>query len=105
MTVDIHKVVEEDQVIHDMHASAELFPPAVEYAFRYLQVSALAAVAPIKSTTTNSNTCLPAALLCLQQVLVAVSRPEIFLRFLKLRMSHLLIAFYIILHFIILYIL
>ena len=38
MTVDIHKVVETDQFIGDMHGAAEVFPPAVEFAFRYLQV-------------------------------------------------------------------
>ena len=38
MTVDIHKVVETDQTIRDLHADAEVFPPAVEFAFRYLQV-------------------------------------------------------------------
>ena len=38
MNVDIHKVVETDQHISDLHANAEIFPPAVEYAFRYLQV-------------------------------------------------------------------
>ena len=38
MTVDIHKVVETDQAIQALHADAEVFPPAVEFAFRYLQV-------------------------------------------------------------------
>lgn len=39
MTVDIHDVVRTDQAIGAMHANAEVFPPAVEYAFRYLQAS------------------------------------------------------------------
>ena len=39
MTVDIHKVVETDQTIRNLHADAEVFPPAVEFAFRYLQVT------------------------------------------------------------------
>ena len=40
-SVDIHEVVQTDQHISDIHASAEVFPPAVEYAFRYLQASGL----------------------------------------------------------------
>ena len=39
MTVDIHQVVQTDQAISEIHANAEVFPPAVEYAFRYLQAS------------------------------------------------------------------
>ncbi|BBN09461.1 solute carrier family 20 (sodium-dependent phosphate transporter) [Marchantia polymorpha subsp. ruderalis] len=38
MDVDIHKIVKTDDKIHEIHESAELFEPRVEYAFSYLQV-------------------------------------------------------------------
>jgi sodium-dependent phosphate transporter len=43
-SVDIHKVVEEDEVIAAMHAHAEKFDPATERVFGYLQVFSAIAV-------------------------------------------------------------
>jgi hypothetical protein len=37
-SVDIHKVVEEDEVLAAIHAHAEVFDPMAESAFQYLQV-------------------------------------------------------------------
>jgi sodium-dependent phosphate transporter len=38
MTVDIHKAVEKNEKVHEIHANAEVFEPRVELAFSYLQV-------------------------------------------------------------------
>lgn len=38
LTVDIHKVVEDDPMVASLHAHAELFDPKAEQAFSYLQV-------------------------------------------------------------------
>ncbi|KAJ9518990.1 hypothetical protein QJQ45_026329 [Haematococcus lacustris] len=37
-SVDIHEVVEEDELVAALHRNAEVFDPKVEYAFQYLQV-------------------------------------------------------------------
>ncbi|KAJ9532650.1 hypothetical protein QJQ45_010711 [Haematococcus lacustris] len=37
-SVDIHEIVEEDELVGALHANAEVFDPKVEYAFQYLQV-------------------------------------------------------------------
>jgi sodium-dependent phosphate transporter len=38
LNVDIHKVVEEDPMVAELHNRAEKFDPHVEYVFAYLQV-------------------------------------------------------------------
>ena len=38
VNVDIHKVVDEDPIVSQIHESAEKFDPHVEYVFAYLQV-------------------------------------------------------------------
>ena len=38
LNVDIHKVVDEDPIVAQIHESAEKFDPHVEYVFAYLQV-------------------------------------------------------------------
>ncbi len=37
-SVDIHHIVEEDEVIAAIHRNAEVFDPKAEFAFQYLQV-------------------------------------------------------------------
>ncbi|EFJ51230.1 hypothetical protein VOLCADRAFT_79832 [Volvox carteri f. nagariensis] len=41
---DIHKKVETDQEVHDMHAAAEIFNPETEQVYKYLQVFSACAV-------------------------------------------------------------
>ncbi|GIL62137.1 hypothetical protein Vafri_16409 [Volvox africanus] len=41
---DIHKHVETDQDVHDMHAAAEIFNPETEQVYKYLQVFSACAV-------------------------------------------------------------
>jgi hypothetical protein len=43
-SVDIHKVVEEDELVAAMHANAEVFDPKTELVFGYLQVFSAIAV-------------------------------------------------------------
>lgn len=38
-SVDVHEVVEEDELVAALHANAEVFEPRVEFTFSYLQVS------------------------------------------------------------------
>ncbi len=37
-SVDIHAVVDEDPLVHNIHQNAEVFDPKAEYALQYLQV-------------------------------------------------------------------
>ncbi|KAH7290905.1 hypothetical protein KP509_30G068900 [Ceratopteris richardii] len=38
LNVDVHKVVKDDPLVHEIHEKAEKFDPHVEYVFAYLQV-------------------------------------------------------------------
>lgn len=77
MTVDIHDVVRTDQAIGAMHANAEVFPPAVEYAFRYLQASACHSPACALCLLHIVPNSLPEA--CATCLLSSVSRPMVLL--------------------------